>query len=336
MISIIKKSIIYFVIVAFVAFTIIFVYSKISPLGFFSTVDENKIMEFKVNRSNQDLRPYSNLILGDSRSMVGLNPLLLKHNFINFSLSGGTPIEAYLMLKNILKRNKIDTVMISFGVFHFIRDDIANIAIYNHLMNDEDLKNIEFLEKKYNISVKGEKLNKLIYDERKLIASHNILAFRSYFLSSIGANLYNNNPQISTVKSNLGFQLFNNKDSSVDVTKDFEFYLSKQPTKLNLILFSYLDSIHSICLEKHIKPIYIIFPFNQASQKILYNTYYPNRLSKFKIDLHKRFPLFQIYDKYEFLPNTYFGDPQHLNKKGSDFFTTDFKNNFLENDLNVK
>jgi hypothetical protein len=93
---------------------------------------------------------------------------------------------------------------------------------------------------------------------------------------------------------------------------------------------SYLDSIHSICVEKDIKPIFIFFPLNQASKKYLYNSFYPKKMPKFKLWIQKRFPVFQIYDKHEFLPNNYFGDPDHLNKRGSDFFTTDFKNNFLE------
>jgi hypothetical protein len=336
MISIIKKAIIYLSVVSLVGYSIILIYFKLNPLGFFSSVDENKIMQFKIDKSNQSLYPYTNIIIGDSRPMVGLNPILLKHNFINFSIGAGTPLEGFLLLKNILKRNKIDTVIISFSINHFITDNIFKQSIYNHLITNYDLKRIGLLEKTKNITLEGEIPGYIISSERNLISNNNVLAFRSYFLSSLSANLTSKNHQFNTSKSNLGFQIFNDKDSSIEISKEFDLFNSKIPIKLNDILVSYLDSIHSICVEKDIKPIFIFFPLNQASKKHLYNTFYPEEMPIFKLWIQKRYPAFQIYDKYDFLPNNYFGDPHHLNKRGSDFFTIDFKNNFLEKELNIK
>jgi len=289
----------------------------------------------KIKQSNLLLSKRTNIIIGDSKSMIGLNPLVLQHNFFNFSLPAATPIEGYLLFKNILKKNKVDTVILSFSIDHLMADYILKQAIYNHLFDKNDLRGLEQLEKNTNCYL--DKNNQYLnLNERELIHEHNVLPFRSYILASFNDDLESFSSPFNNLDLNFGFHPLNTEDSSDEVSKEYPLYTDKKPIVLNQVIISYLDSISSICVKHNIKPIFIIFPTNYASKKHMLKSFYPQKFSAFKKWFSERYPEFVIYNKHEFLPNDFYFDPNHFNIRGANFFTSDFKNNFLENSLIVK
>ena len=124
-----------------------------------------------------------NIIIGDSRMQAGLNPKELKNrDYYNLSLGGGTPLEAYYLLKKIIEKNKIEKIIISFSPFHLVHSDwfLKGTLKWDFFDSHNDL--LEVLQTSYLH-------NDLFFYENK--ESTKLIQFFNYFKAY---NAYYNNP----------------------------------------------------------------------------------------------------------------------------------------------
>lgn len=83
-------------------------------------------------------------------------------------------------------------------------------------------------------------------------------------------------------------------------------------------------------VRNHIKVVFIVFPINYSSYKILETTIFWKAYINFKENLKYKYPEIEFYNKYIYLPDNYFGDPSHFNTKGSIFFSNYVKFELFE------
>ncbi len=78
--------------------------------------------------------------------------------------------------------------------------------------------------------------------------------------------------------------------------------------------------------EKHIVCYLVIAPLNQASYLLFDGSVYQKTGNVFLERLKKKYPGLNLIDQPAFLPNSLFGDMNHMNQKGSVMFTNQIKN----------
>ena len=95
--------------------------------------------------------------------------------------------------------------------------------------------------------------------------------------------------------------------------------------KANPVIMAYLDSVYYLAKQKGIKIYIVIPPINQRSCDVLRKMNYDQHYTQFIQSVAHRYPEINIFSSLISLPDTLFGDPNHLNHKGVNIFTRSFK-----------
>lgn len=271
------------------------------------------------------LQPYpnsKNVIIGDSRSLTGFNPVLIGHNFINLSLSGTTAFEGYSTLKQFLNYHQIDTLIVSYGIFHYVESDVLEkwTLPYN-LPSIADINALERVERQYGITIDNQQPDYWLYLKRKATYHHIPILLRATFIENLKQNEYHQ-AVIDQLKKTSGFSNVSTTDSCNDMDTEVEIAMKYKKMIVNPIISSYIDSIYTLSVKKGIKIIFLIPPLNQASYAALQHTLFFRQYLNFREGLKRKYPAMTVDNKYVYLPNNYFHDPGHLNHRGFIFFSS--------------
>jgi hypothetical protein len=293
---------------------------------------EYALWKYKKELIDSSYQKSKNVIIGDSRSMTGFNPNLIGHNFINLALSGTTPFEGYSTLKYFYSKNKIDTLIVSYGIFHFLESDILEKwTIPYNLPTPEDLNQLENLEKHYGVSIDNQKPGNGLYLKRKATYNHNPLILRETFIENLKQNNYNESV-INELKETAGYTNQVNLDSCDKLNIESEIEKKVKKFNPNPVIVSFLDSIYNISTKNKTVVVFLIPPINFASYKYLQEKLFWHQYQTFKRQLRLKYPKMLVDNQYEYLANTYFNDSGHLNQRGVVFMSTYIKDK-LEGNL---
>ena len=264
---------------------------------------------------------HKNLIIGDSRSMTGFNPVLIGHNFINLSLGGTTAFEGYSMLKQFLQHHQADTIIVSYGIFHFIESDVLEkwTLPYN-LPSLADLNALERVERQYRITIDNQEPADWLYLQRKATYYHFPILLRSTFIENLRQNDYHQ-VVINQLIQTSGFSNVSTTDSCNETDTEVEIEKKFNKLIINPVITSYVDSIYKLSAKKGIKVIFLIPPLNQASYKVLQHTLFFKQYLIFRDHLKLKYPEMTVDNNYVYLPNSCFHDSGHLNQRGAKFFS---------------
>jgi hypothetical protein len=302
---------------------------KANPLKLFTNPTENMIFAHQLNVVENKIG-FRNIILGDSRPLSGLNSKIINNNLLNISIPSSSPIEGYLLLKKMLTHNVIDTLIISYAPNRFISHENIKTSIYNNFFTDNDLENLDKLEEKYDLNIQNDNYNYFTPIERKMIAHKNLLIIRGIVVDSRRTiQGFKGSDVLKEIKSDFGFSVLYKRDSSNAISHDEHYYKNSITSKLNPVILSYVDSIYATCLKNNIQLAFVEFPVNHSTYNNLSKTEYLKFLQNFKILFKSRYPKMFYFDKFKELPNAYFGDENHLNIKGSNYLSTEFRNEFF-------
>ena len=168
--------------------------------------------------------------------------------------------------------------------------------------------------------------------ERKMIKQKNLLIIRGIIIDSHRRNQpIKGRDIIGEIKNNLGFTVLFKRDSSNAISNDDYYYFDSTKCKFNPIIFSYMDSIYTTCLNNNIKLAFVELPVNNATFKNLSKTNYIAFLGRLKQTFSVRYPQIDYYDKFKQLPNINFGDENHMNIRGSNYYSNEFSKNYFKN-----
>jgi len=102
-----KKLLLYTFIIFLLGYGMIYFSMLLKPGKMLGNSTEYALWKYKKEMINRPYQRSKNVIIGDSRSMTGFNPIIIGHNFINLSLGGTTAFEGYSTLKQFLAHHQI-------------------------------------------------------------------------------------------------------------------------------------------------------------------------------------------------------------------------------------
>lgn len=268
---------------------------------------------------------YANVIIGDSRGNATINPRQLGNKWINLSIPGSDFFEGYISLKRYLQHNKVDTLMMVYGM-NYIGEysrwfNIRTIPF--QFIDANELKELEGLERKYNYlfhnRVAGHATLKYDQFVRKLKYLHSPFSYRETFLDGLHSFCFTQK-QVAVEKQKVltqltdyrGYTNFGVADSNN--TDNIDASLRFGPGLINQ---HYLGLIMQLA-DKHGIAVYLVNPpMNQASFKTYHKSVYESTVNKFLEGLPQKYPRLCVLQTDVWLPNTMFGDPLHVNKRGT-------------------
>ncbi len=330
--SFIKKSIIYLVIWVVLIYSLLIFF----PLSYNMHAYPMYLNKMELINSKFD---YKNLIIGDSRTIAGIDPQILGKSYYNLGLSGGTPVEGYFTLKKILENeNKIDTILVSYGPFHLqwsdtfwerqLKYNFYEFKDINEIFYDLNTEQVKFWKEDV------EKLDSsILYFVLKayLIKLRFPIFYRNELKNSLLLRGENNKKVYREIKNNKGQYLFGEKEFSHDLNYEAEM----NSFEAKLIFINSLDKIFSLAANNDIQVVYINPPFNKSSYNKLNKTYiedYNNSLQKLKI----KFSEVIFSSDIMYYEDNFFGDASHLNEKGKIKFSEEIKKKLNTNLVNSK
>jgi len=318
------KNVFYLLFLGIFILTIFVSYGKMLYLD-----QEYPMWKFKIDYAKESADS-QNIIFGDSRALAGFIPEEIDENFINLAVGGGTSIETYYLLKNLLENNIPKKIILSISPFHMETSDVFfGRTVAFDLLSNRELQEIIDVTKKLNYNLLTKEKYKSTMDLYKFQAI-SFLKLNNFFLdyrSNLKAFSLNPlrpilNYNISKeVKSDDGQYNFGNQEYSSGLNEESvseEFIPNK-------ILDHYYHKILNLLSENEIKVYVINTPFNQSSFE---NTSlnYKNGYNEYILQLKNKYPDVLWFNELIFYSNDFFGDPSHLNKKGSKKFSKYVKN----------
>jgi hypothetical protein len=320
-----KQVVLYTFIILLLGYGIIYLSIAIKPGKMLGNSTEYALWMYKKKLIDMPYPTSKNVIIGDSRSMTGFNPAIIGHNFINLSLSGTTAFEGFITLKQFIQHHQIDTLIVSYGIFHFVESDVLEKWTLPYtLPSMADLNSLERVERQHQRTLDNQKPGYWLYFNRKATYFHLPIQLRSTFVENLKQNDYNATV-IQQLEEFQGFTNVSVKDSSNALDTEVEIARKSDKFVTNPIITSYLDSIYSLSVKKRIQIIFLVPPINTASYSVLKNSHFLKQYLQFKENLKIKYPLMILDQKNLYLPNYYFHDGGHLNKRGVKFFSTYIK-----------
>ena len=321
------KNLFYLLFLGIFILTIFVSYGKMLYLS-----KEYPMWKFKIDYTKHS-EESKNIIFGDSRALAGFIPEDLDENFINLALGGGTSIENYYLLKNVLEKNVPEKIILSIAPFHMETSDVFfGRTLAFDLLSNRELQEILDVSKKLNYNFITKEKYKSTLDLYKFQAksffklNNFFLAFRSN-LKAFSLNPYRpilNYNTFKEIKNTDGQYFFGNQEYSSGLNQEavIEKFIP------NKILDHYYNKILNLASENEIKVYVINTPFNQSSFE---NTSlnYKNGYNEYILQLKNKHPDALWFSELMFYSNDFFGDPSHLNKRGSKKFS-----NYVKNILN--
>ncbi|MCS3801176.1 hypothetical protein [Niastella sp. OAS944] len=272
---------------------------------------------------------FSNIIIGDSRGNACVNPRQLGEKWINLCIPGSDLFEGYITLKRYLQHNKVDTLIMIYGMGYISEYSpwFNHRTIPFRFVNYSELKELEQLERKYNYVFhdQDEDHGNLRYDQftRRLKYWHSPFSYRETFLDGLNSFCFSQ-AQVAVDKQRVitqlskyrGYTNFGVADSNN--TDKINPKLRFAPGKINQY---YLDLVMQLAANHNIAVYLISPPMNQASYKSYNKSVYESTTDQYLEGLSKKYSRLCILPTAVWLPNIMFGDPLHVNKKGTAWFS---------------
>jgi hypothetical protein len=316
-----KRVLLYALLIVLLGCSLIYISVTIAPGKMLGNSTEYALWDYKKKIINSRFPHSRNVIIGDSRSMTGFNPVLIGHNFINLSLSGTTAFEGYVTLKQYLRHHQADTVIVSYGIFHYIESDVLEKWTLPYTLPAiADLDALENAERQHHITINNQEPEYWLYLKRKATYYHFPILLRPTFIENLRQNDYNATV-MRQMEQTYGFSNVSTVDSCNATDTEVEIQQKSKRFVVNPVITGYIDSIYALSVKRRIKVIFLIPPINKASYTALKGTLFFKQYVVFREELKRRYPVMTIDNKYVYLPNNYFHDGGHLNQRGVKFFS---------------
>lgn len=282
---------------------------------------------------------FSNIFIGDSRGNASINPRQFGEKWINLSIPGSDFFEGYITLKRWLQHNKVDTIVMLYGM-SYINEysrwfNLRTIPF--RFIDDSELEELEQLERKYKYLFHNRAAGHatLRYDQfvRKLKYWHSPFSYRETFLDGLNSFCFSQTETgvqkqkvITQLSEYRGYTNFGAADSCnadmIDAKLRFEPGLINQ---------HYLGLIMQLAAEHSIAVYLVNPPMNRASFNTYNKSVYESTVNRFLEGLPKKYPRLCVLPTDVWLPNTMFGDPLHVNSKGTACFSAEVRKRLNSN-----
>lgn len=269
------------------------------------------------------------IILGDSRAKAGFVPDWFAKDCYNLSLGGATPIEGYYSLKEYLENHPVpETVILSYAPMHYMDvDTLWTRSVYFHTMDTEDFMEIINTAKEYED------------DDNQSILIDNYpveyVMYKAYMPNKYATALKKAGFVFRYQKTKEKYaQMEAGRGQSYYGTADYSDSFNGEAKVTNflpnrIITHYMLWELLSLCSDNNIHVIVKNMPMNEASYAILtddFKTHYAQYMEA----LQSWYENFIFDTDLTAYPNDCFGDADHLNKKGTERFYQELKEEYPE------
>ncbi|MCR5527162.1 MAG: DUF1574 domain-containing protein [Lachnospiraceae bacterium] len=262
------------------------------------------------------------LILGDSRAKSSLIPAELGSDIYNIAIGGATSIEMYYALSNYLSNHSApDNAIIIFAPYHFCSIDNWQQTLYYNYLSLSELSEVE--QTAYSFPDKSVHYNGWAADllSFKLRLPNKYLD--AIYQAGVNGRYSENMDKYSSVQNDLGYTEFGSENGNDGLNYETHHeYFDYSPLVVN-----YYDKLLDLCSENNIKVTIAQAPFNKASSEVVTERF----LSEYKTFLMKvkeKHPDFTVETDVPVYDNKYFGDNNHMNRKGAEKFTKEFSDKY--------
>lgn len=275
------------------------------------------------------LDSYETIILGDSRAVADIIVNEFDESAVTLANGGATSIENYYYLKEYIKKHGAPKrCIIGFAPFHYIQiDNFWNRTVYfNELTISETaevMKNAQAISgmKTEGILSSGDYIN-LISNRLRLPHVYMPALVNSHFVGRYSEN----KATYDLVSSQRGHHLYGTEDGCSDLNYEVNYEAMAETPDAEL-LREYLLKLMDLCRENNIETYIIALPMNRSSYENLHESY-EKSLYLFLRSLSDLYPEATVENEIIYYEDEMFGDASHLNQKGAEIFTEEFKSKF--------
>ena len=292
------------------------IYAYFMPMSYMTEEYPMWMEEKNYVNQNEKASP-TTLIIGDSRAKSGVLPgeLCPDGSAYNIAIGGATSIEMYYALRNYLKYHEApDTALVIFAPFHFYEiDNWGQTLYYNYLTLPEIIEieaNAAMLRDK-RVQYSGWLADILSF---KLRLPNKYLD--QIYISRFGRNGEKNREKYERIQREYGFTSFGEEEGNDGLAYEAhkkEFELSPMSDLYYLRLLDLLKS-HGI------RVFIIQAPLNKATDKVITEKF-RSAYTAYMEGIAEKYPDFTVETKVPAYDNAFFGDNNHLNRRGAEKFT---------------
>ena len=313
---------------------IIYLFITFYPAYFLGAPTDYYLSEFQYDRIKNS--NYPNIIIGDSRGNASVNPKELGSGWINLSIPGSDLFEGFYTLKQYLRRNKPDTLIMIYGKDYIEGSSpfFNERTVPYQFVSLSELHDLASLERRYGLAfhdgkVTGQKDLLLYQFNRELRYSHFPFAYRETFFDGLNTLIQSKSETEGKareiedrLRADLGHLTFGNADSSNATLAAGDVNRHYHPDRINL---AFLDSTMGLAAKNNIVTYLIIAPINRASYVAYKNSIQERSVDAFLNDLAGKYPRMHLLREPVFLENSFFGDAFHLNNRGTILYSTNLR-----------
>lgn len=277
------------------------------------------------NMKNALDTPAENYIIGDSRALSGFRPDLMEKEYLSLALPGGTPVEGYIQLRNLLEKGmKPKTLLLSYGGFHLEYSDYFHasvkysnfetrdyISLFNCARNLDEAFWVMDGNRPLSLKTYSVQMAKFFLARYKFLWYYRAELKNSLYVTRIGEN----SEVFEEVDRNRGYYPVGRAEYSDELS--YEAGRDFIPSK---VIKRYLEDLLTMAEKEGIEVVYYATPYNRATYEALTKEYREGYKEYFN-KLKEEFSEVEFHEELYFYENSLFGDSSHMNKTGAEIFT---------------
>ncbi len=297
-------------------------YAFINPMGYM-TVEYPMWAEEK-NAIKGGIEDKKTLIIGDSRAKSGLIPYLLNEDneVYNIAIGGATSIEMYYAARKYLKNHEApENAVVIFAPCHFCQIDNWQQTLYYNYLSLPEVLEVEW--------------NAIKYGEKSINYQGSLSDVLSFYLrlpnkymdamvnARFTGNSTVNREKYDSVRSEGGYTFFGNEDYNDQLNYEAHYEGFDHLPMVDHYYIRLLDLLRN----EGINVIIEQSPINDASARVIKEEFYEG-YREYMDDIESRYPEFTMEKVIPVYDNSFFGDNNHMNRRGAERFTAEFREKY--------
>lgn len=297
------------------------VYTFLNPMGYMSLEYPMWVEERDAVHKSFAERDPRTIVLGDSRAKSGIIPKEIETSgdIYNIAIGGSTGIEMYFAARNYLRNHKApERALVIFAPFHFTEMDNWDQTLYFNYLSAAEVLEVKRDALKYGtkkVNYNGSLADLLSFSLR-LPNKYMDALVSSRFNGNREANL----KKYASVREDGGYTAFGEEEYNDGLSYETH----KEDFELDLLVDEYYLKLLDLLRDNGVEVIIEQAPLNTASHEAIRDEYFAD-YDRYMQGIRERYPTFSVETGVPEYDNSYFGDNNHLNRRGAERFSKEIK-----------
>ncbi len=260
------------------------------------------------------------LIIGDSRAKSGIIPGMIREDgsVYNIAIGGATGLEMYYAVRNYLKSHEApEQAIVIFAPYHFCEMDNWGQTLYYDYLTIPELMEAEkegFKHRDKSLHYQGW-ISDLISFKLRLPNKY----LDAVYTSRFGGNLSKNLEKYDSVRKDFGYTVF----GEAEETHDLNYETHHPEFDLSPTMDSYYIKLLDLLNSNGVRVTIAQAPVNASSEEVITEEF-KEGFSGYMEKISERYPEFTVEKEMPVYDDSFFGDNNHLNRRGAEKYTAEF------------